>query len=126
MTWFIWAVNGIILGVEGKGERRENSNGSVLVVESYLIVLFVTEIAGAGGGVDVSESELSDEKIIWAFPDESRQNEVRWKKKSHSVLDFFLTVDDDDDDDDGLCFCFLRFDWFVGEYFSINSVSFFT
>jgi hypothetical protein len=51
--------------VEGKGERRENSNGSVLVLESYLIVLGLT-VLGVVGGISggVSESELLDEKVI--------------------------------------------------------------
>ncbi len=51
--------------VEGKGERRENSNGSVLVLESYLIVLGLTVLGVVGGiGGGVSESELLDEKVI--------------------------------------------------------------
>jgi hypothetical protein len=51
--------------VEGNGERRENSNGSVLVLESYLIVLEVAAFGVASGiGEGISESELLDEKVI--------------------------------------------------------------
>ncbi len=50
-------------GVEGKDERRENSNGSVLVLESYLIIIGL-EVFGGIIGEGVSESELLDEKVI--------------------------------------------------------------
>jgi hypothetical protein len=50
-------------GVEGKDERRENSNGSVFVLESYLIGLEVFGVV-EGLGEGVSESELLDEKVI--------------------------------------------------------------
>ena len=53
------------MGVEEKGERSENSNGSVLVLDAYFTV-------GEGNGFDligggVSESELLvDETVIRA------------------------------------------------------------
>jgi hypothetical protein len=57
----------MIFGVEGKYDRRENSNGSVFVLESYFIII---GLEGFGvveriiGGEGVSESELLDEKVI--------------------------------------------------------------
>jgi len=50
-------------GVDGKYERRENSNGSVLVLESYVIAIGL-EVFGGIIGEGVSESELLDEKVI--------------------------------------------------------------
>ncbi len=52
----------MIFGVEEKGERRENSNASVLVLESYLMITGL-EVFGRIGE-SVSESELLDEKVI--------------------------------------------------------------
>jgi hypothetical protein len=57
----------MIFGVEGKGERRENSNGSVFVLKSCLIVLGFESFGVVVGGIideGVSESELLDEKVI--------------------------------------------------------------
>ncbi len=53
----------MIFGVEGKDERRENSNGSVFVLESYLIVIGL-KVFGGIIGEGVSELELLDEKVI--------------------------------------------------------------
>lgn len=53
------------MGVEEKDERRESSNGSVLVLESYFTVGEGIGFDLIGGGV--SESELLvDEKVIRA------------------------------------------------------------
>jgi hypothetical protein len=79
--------------VEGNGERRENSNGSVLVLESYLIVLEATAFGAASGiGEGVSESELLDEKVIRLRLDvdeaESRlKNDLTYEIKS---IEFYV------------------------------------
>lgn len=49
----------MIFGVDEKGERRENSNGSVLVLESYFTVIEGVDFGFLGG--DICESELLDE-----------------------------------------------------------------
>ncbi len=79
--------------MEGNGERRENSNGSVLVLESYLIVLEATAFGAASGiGEGVSESELLDEKVIRLRLDvdeaESRlKNDLTYEIKS---IEFYV------------------------------------
>ena len=51
----------MIFGVDEKGERRENSNGSVLVLESYFTVIEGVDFGFLGG--DICESELLDETV---------------------------------------------------------------
>ena len=63
-------MNGMTFGVEGKDERNDSSNGSVLVLESCLMTralgwgTFGATGGGGGGGTGVSESELLVEENV--------------------------------------------------------------